>query len=108
MYFRAIDEVGFWGYKNIVSIAFNPDKEARNIRKHGISRARAEEMDMAAAIVHEDDRFDYGETRYVAFGEIDDTLHCLIFTFRGSNVRAISLRKANRRENRRYGQKTEI
>jgi uncharacterized DUF497 family protein len=91
-----------------VSIAFDPDKEARNIRKHGISLARAEEIDMAEVIVHEDDRFDYGETRYIAFGEIDDTLHCLIFTFRGSNVRAISLRRANRRENRRYGQKTEI
>jgi uncharacterized DUF497 family protein len=91
-----------------VSIAFDPDKEARNIRKHGISLARAEEMDMAEAVVHEDDHFDYGETRYIAFGEIAGTLHCLIFTFRGSNVRAISLRKANRRENRRYGQTTEI
>ena len=63
---------------------------------------------MAAAIVREDDRFDYGETRYVAFGPIDDTLYCLVFTFRGTNVRAISLRKANRRENRRYGHETEI
>jgi uncharacterized protein (DUF4415 family) len=61
-------------------------KEARNIRKHGISLARAEEIDMAAAVVHEDDRFDYGETRYIAFGEIDGTLHCLVFTFRGSKV----------------------
>ena len=101
-------QIVFGGYKNIVSIAFDPDKEARNIRKPGISLAGAEEIDMAEAIVHEDDRFDDGETRYIAFGEIDRTLHCLIFTFRGSNVRAISLRKANRRENRRYGQTTEI
>ena len=46
--------------------------------------------------------------RYVAFGRIDDTLHCLVFTFRGINVRAISLRKANRRENKKYGHETEI
>jgi uncharacterized DUF497 family protein len=65
-------------------------------------------MDMSAAVVREDGRFDYGETRHVAFGEVDDALHCLVFTFRGSDVRAISLRKANRRENRRYGHKTEI
>ena len=58
---------------------------------------------MAAALVREDDRFDYGETRYIAFGEIEDELHCLIFTFRGSRVRAISLRKANKREIRRHG-----
>jgi hypothetical protein len=48
-YSRAIDESCFWGYKNVVSIAFDPDKEARNIRKHGISLTRAEEIDMAAA-----------------------------------------------------------
>ena len=63
---------------------------------------------MAAALVREDDRFDYGETRYIAFGEIDDALHCLVFTFRGSKVRAISLRKANKRENIRYGRQTKI
>jgi uncharacterized protein len=91
-----------------MGVAFDPEKDARNIAKHGISLARAEGMDMAAALVREDDRFDYGETRYVAFGEIDDTLHCLIFTFRGSRVRAISLRKANKRENSRYGRQTKI
>ena len=91
-----------------MSVAFDPDKEARNILKHGVSLARAEEIDMAAAIVREDDRFDYGEARYVAFGRIDDTLHCLVFTFRGTDVRAISLRKANRRENKQYGHETEI
>ena len=55
-----------------MSIAFDPDKDARNIAKHRISLARAEEMDMSAALVHEDDRFDYGERRYIAFGDIDD------------------------------------
>jgi uncharacterized DUF497 family protein len=82
--------------------AFDPEKDAINIAKHGISLAQAVEMDMAAALIREDDRFDYGETRYVAFGEIEDELHCLIFTFRGSRVRAISLRKANKREIRRH------
>lgn len=86
-----------------MGVAFDPEKDARNIAKHGISLARAEEMDMAAAFVREDDRFDYGETRYVAFGEIEDELHCLVFSFRGSRVRAISLRKANKREIRRHG-----
>lgn len=91
-----------------MGIAFDPDKDVRNIAKHGISLARAVEMDIAAALVREDDRFDYGETRYVAFGEIDDTLYCLIFTFRGSRVRAISLRKANKKEISRYGRQTKI
>ena len=86
-----------------MSIAFDPDKDARNIAKHRISLARAEEMDMSTALVHEDDRFDYGERRYIAFGDIDDVLHCLVFTFRGRKVRAISLREANNKEISRHG-----
>jgi uncharacterized DUF497 family protein len=91
-----------------LGVAFDPDKDARNIAKHGISLARAVEMDMAAALIREDDRFDYGETRYIAFGEIEDELYCLIFTFRGSRVRAISLRKANKKEIIRHGRQTKI
>jgi uncharacterized protein len=62
-----------------MGIAFDPEKEALNVAKHKISLMRAEDMDMAAAIIREDERFDYGETRYVAFGDIDDALHCLVF-----------------------------
>jgi uncharacterized DUF497 family protein len=86
-----------------MAVAFDSKKDAINIAKHGISLARAEEMDMSAALIREDDRFDYGETRYIAFGDIDDTLHCLVFTFRGSKVRAISLRTANKKETGRHG-----
>jgi uncharacterized DUF497 family protein len=91
-----------------VGVAFDPGKDASNFAKHGISLARAEEMDMSAALIREDDRFDYGETRYIAFGDIDYALHCLVFTFRGSKVRAISLRKANQKEIRRYGRQAKI
>jgi uncharacterized DUF497 family protein len=34
-----------------VGIVFDPEKDARNIAKHGISLTRAEEMDMAAAVI---------------------------------------------------------
>jgi uncharacterized DUF497 family protein len=91
-----------------LGVAFDPEKDARNIAKHGISLARAEEMDMATALIREDDRFDYGETRNIALGEIDDALYYLVFTFRGSKVRAISLRKANKKEIGRYGRQTKI
>jgi hypothetical protein len=61
-------------------------------------------MDLDNAIVIEDRRFDYGETRFVAYAPIDGRLHVLWFTMRGSVLRAIGLRKANRRERVRYGQ----
>jgi uncharacterized DUF497 family protein len=47
-------------------------------------------------------RRDYGEARYWAVGPIGGRLHVLAFTMRGQVLRAISLRKANERERRRY------
>jgi uncharacterized DUF497 family protein len=85
-----------------VRIALDPEKNAINIAKHGISLARAEDMNMETAVIITDDRFDYGEVRHLAFGDIDGSSHCLVFTLRGNEVRAISLRRANRKEIKRH------
>ncbi|PZT99565.1 MAG: hypothetical protein DI624_04955 [Brevundimonas sp.] len=81
-------------------IVFDPDKDAANIAKHGVSLSRAGDMQMDEALIEVDDRFDYGEPRWIAYGELDERLHVLAFTLRGGSVRAISLRKANDREQR--------
>ena len=49
------------------------------------------------AVVQVDDRGSE-ETRYIAFGPIDDRLHCVWFTIRQEKQRIIDLRKANARE----------
>jgi uncharacterized DUF497 family protein len=82
-------------------IVFDPDKDAANLAKHGVSLLRADEIQMEEALIEVDDRFDYGEPRWIAYGELDGRLHVLAFTVRDASVRAISLRKANDRE-RRY------
>ena len=41
-------------------IVFDPDKDAANIAKHGVSLSRAGDMQMDEALVEVDDRFDYG------------------------------------------------
>lgn len=87
-----------------MEIEFDPAKDARNIAKHGVSLRAAEDFDWTTAIEREDDRFDYGEMRFVALGMIDDRLHVLAFT-EGSHedaVRAISLRPAQKHEARFY------
>ncbi len=56
----------------------------------------------------EDVRRDYGEPRFQALGEIDGRLHMLVFTPRSGDVHVISLRKANRREIKRYEEEKEI
>ncbi|MGN6516428.1 MAG: BrnT family toxin [Rhizomicrobium sp.] len=81
-----------------MEIEFDPDKNAVNRRKHRIDLADAAGFAFETAVVDEDDRRDYGEARFQALGLIGARLHMLVFTFRGANVRVISLRKANKRE----------
>ena len=87
-----------------MKIEFDPAKDEANIAKHGVSLEAAAGFDWNTAFEREDDRFDYGEARFVALGLIGESLHVLVFT-QGSNddaVRAISLRPAQRHEARFY------
>jgi uncharacterized DUF497 family protein len=85
-----------------VSDAYDPAKDAANLAKHGLSLARAFDMDVAAFAV--DDRFDYGEERIRAFGTIDGSIYCLVYTVRDGAMRPISLRRAHAKEMKRYVQ----
>jgi uncharacterized DUF497 family protein len=79
---------------------FDLAKEARNLSKHGVSLSRWADLDEFAIV--EDDRFDYGEPRYRAYGYIDGAAYCLVFTIRNERYRPISLRRAHAKEMRRY------
>ena len=85
-------------------IVFDPDKDAANLAKHGVSLARAGDMVLEEAVVIVDDRHDYGEPRFRAFGFIDGQAHCLVFTIRQDRIRAISLRRAHLKEMKRHAQ----
>ena len=85
-----------------LEIEFDPAKDAANVDKHGLSLADAASFDLAAAVVVVDDRADYGETRFRAFGRIDGLGHCLVFTYSDEAVRVISFRRAHEKEMRRY------
>ncbi|WP_336867746.1 BrnT family toxin [Sphingomonas sanguinis] len=86
-----------------MDIAFDPAKDQANIAKHGLSLADAVAFDLSSAVVLPDDRHDYGETRYRAFGRVEGQARCLVFAIRGSTVRIISYRRAHEKEMRRYG-----
>jgi uncharacterized protein len=79
---------------------FDPAKKAINLSKHGISLARWVDLDIKVAFV--DDRYDYGEIRYRAYGYIDGVAYYLAFTGRNGEVRPISLRRAHAKEMRRH------
>jgi hypothetical protein len=86
-------------------VEFDPGKEAINLSKHGVSLTRSVDLDMKVTFV--DNRFDYGEIRYRAYGYIDGVSYCLTFTSRNGQMRPISLRRAHKKEMKRYVPKIE-
>ena len=83
---------------------FDPDKCAANLAKHGLDLRDGQAMNLDEAVIIEDDRVDYRETRYRAFGRIEGDGYCLVFTLRGETIRLISFRRAHEKEMARYGQ----
>ena len=86
-----------------IEIAFDSGKDARNVKKHGVSLAAAARFDFDTAL----ERVDIvdGEERWVALGFLDAALYVLVYTLRGEDtVRPISLRKATPGERKSYVQ----
>jgi uncharacterized DUF497 family protein len=75
-------------------------KNKQNIDKHGLSFELAPLIFGGLYVSREDDRKDYGETRYCAMGTLgpDDRVVIIAYTKRDTKIRIISMRKANRRE----------
>jgi uncharacterized protein len=91
------------GVRFNVRFEWDEDKRAANLQKHGVDFTVVAAFEWDTAVVLSDDRQDYGEPRYMAFGRIADRMHCVWFTKRGRTYRIIGIRKANRREVRLYG-----
>lgn len=82
-------------------ISFAPAKNARNIKERGLSFERAIDFDFETATTFLEDR--HGETRIVSVGYLDRRLHVICYVETANGIRAISFRKANEREAKKYG-----
>jgi len=92
----------------LIQITFDPAKSDANAHRRGLPFSLVkDEFDWTSAQVIEDTRRNYGEKRYRAIGHIGDRLHAVVYAPRDGALRVISLRKANRREERRYAAQTE-
>jgi len=89
-----------------VEYEYDPAKNLRNIAERGLSFDLIASFDWVTATIDEDKRRDYGEPRFQAKGFIAERLYVVVFTWRDDVVRIISLRKANRREEKRYANQT--
>jgi len=85
-----------------VRYEWDKKKEDENIKKHGLDFETATLIWESITLTELDGRFDYGEERFVAVGEVDERAIAVVFTWRQANRRIISARKASRDERKRY------
>ena len=82
-------------------------KRQCNVRRHGIDF-----LDVLPCVsdpqrlIQEDARKDYGERRFHLLGPLRGRLYHVTFTERGQDIRIISARRANKREQRQYERRT--
>jgi hypothetical protein len=90
-----------------VKYGSDPEKNARNIRKRGLSFADVATLDWESATVRQDTRTDYGEGRYQALADgLDGKPYVVVFTMQEDMMWIISFRRAPAAERRTYGKKT--
>ena len=84
-------------------IVYDPAKRDAALAARGLDMARAGEIFEGPTLSVEDDRREYGETRFITIGLLDGRMVVMVWTERDGARRVISLRKANDREQEAYG-----
>jgi uncharacterized protein len=73
-------------------------KRISNLRKHGIDFRDAATMFAGDTVLMEDDRIEYGETRFVSLGLLRGRVIVVVHAEHGDVTRIISARKATNYE----------
>lgn len=76
-------------------------KRKSNLTKHGLDFAQAGKVFSGTTFTFEDDRFDYGEQRFVTIGLLDDVV-VIVHIETAEEIRIISMRRANKHEQGLY------
>ena len=84
-------------------ISFDPAKRDKTLTERGLDFADATAVFESLLTENPDNRFDYGEERRITVGLIRGRMVVVVWTPRGEDRHIISMRKANDREQRRYG-----
>jgi len=82
--------------------SWDDSKNAVNLEKHGLSFEDAHVVFAGRCVTFEDDRYDYGEPRFITLGTLIGRVVVIVHTPRNQETRIISMRKANEREQKIY------
>jgi len=86
-----------------MQIEFDEAKRAKTLQERGLDFGEAGAVFATATVTFADTRADYGEERFNTIGFLHGRMVVVAWTPRGAARRIISMRKANEREQARYG-----
>jgi hypothetical protein len=85
-----------------MAITCDPVKRARALRERQLDFMDAEIVFAGKVSTAEDNRFDYGETRYITAGYLQGRMVVIVWTPRGSDRHVISMRHCHAKEEARW------
>ncbi len=93
---------------NLKSFQWDEGNIDKSYNKHGITPNEAEEVFLDENLqVTKDVKHSQKEQRYIALGQtFQEKILFVVFTIRGRKIRIISARPTNKKERRKYVQKT--
>jgi uncharacterized DUF497 family protein len=91
-----------------MKITFDPAKRKTTLAERGLDFADAALVFAGVTLEVEDTRKNYGETRIICYGLLEDRMVVVGYTPRGADRHIFSMRKANDREKARIAPLLEI
>jgi uncharacterized DUF497 family protein len=85
-----------------MEFTWSETKRAANIKAHGLDFVDAANVFEGLTFTFEDDRFSYGEQRFVTLGLLAGLTVSVVHTENEYEIRVISFRKASKRESQIY------
>lgn len=85
-----------------MNFTWNEIKRQSNLKKHGLDFADAETVFSGEVFTFEDDRFPYGEQRFISIGLWRGQVVVMAHTEDAETIHLISMRKAEKHEQKLY------
>jgi uncharacterized DUF497 family protein len=88
-----------------MKVTFDLAKRDLTLKRRGLDFARASEVFAGLTATRVDDRFDYGEVRFITAGDLDGRMVVMVWTERGQNRHIISMRYCHAKEEKIWRQR---
>jgi hypothetical protein len=83
--------------------SYDPAKKKSNLIKHGLDFDEAKRViESGNTVTFEDNRYEYDEPRFITLGNLNGSIVVIVTTESDSEIRIISMRKAEKNEQKIY------